>query len=84
RIESFLRSQLNIRSLSPRDGDDPDAVLSRAQGALAANDLATALTELDLLPDSGKAAMSGWTDQAKARLAALEAIETLAKSLNQN
>ena len=84
RIESFLRSQLNIRSLSPRDGDDADAVLSRAQGALSANDLAGALAEIASLPETGQAAMADWTAQAQARLAAIDAIETLATTLSQN
>ncbi|WP_143226504.1 COG4223 family protein [Actibacterium pelagium] len=81
RVGSFLRSQLNIRSLSPREGDDPDAVLSRAQGAVATGDLAAALSEIAALPESGQAAMADWTALAQARLAAKEAIETLAQAL---
>lgn len=81
RISSFLRSQLNIRSLSPREGEDADAVLSRAQGALSANDLTTALSEIALLPESGQAAMADWTAAAAARLAAKDAIDSLAQSL---
>ncbi len=84
RIGSFLRSQLNIRSLRPREGDDADAILSRAQGALSANDLAGTLSEISQLPESGQAAMADWTAMAKARLEAKAAIETLAQSLNQN
>ncbi|MFU8779109.1 MAG: COG4223 family protein, partial [Roseovarius sp.] len=34
-VGGFLKSQLGIRSLSPQEGDDPDAVLSRAEAALA-------------------------------------------------
>ncbi|MEM9971948.1 MAG: hypothetical protein AAF762_12735, partial [Pseudomonadota bacterium] len=43
---AFLRGQFAGRSITPRDGDDPDAVLSRAQAAVTAGDLDTALAEI--------------------------------------
>ncbi|WP_212522943.1 hypothetical protein [Actibacterium sp. MT2.3-13A] len=84
RLENFLRSQLGVRSLSPREGDDPDAVLSRAEAALGEGRLADALAELQALPESGRAAMAGWTDTAQARLDAVAAAKALAASLNVN
>jgi len=50
RLGAFLRSQLGMRSITPRDGDDPDAVLSRAQAAVSAGNLAAALDEIAALP----------------------------------
>ncbi len=35
RLTAFLRTQMGARSLEPREGDDPDAVLSRAEAAVA-------------------------------------------------
>lgn len=84
RLENFLRSQLGVRSLTPREGDDPDAVLSRAEAALREGRLSDALAELEALPESGRAAMAGWTKAAKSRLDALAAAEALAASLNVN
>jgi len=84
RLENFLRSQLGVRSLSPREGDDPDAVLSRAEAALGEGRLADALAELQALPESGRAAMADWTKAAQARLDAVAAAEALAASLNVN
>jgi hypothetical protein len=84
RLENFLRSQLGVRSLSPREGNDPDAVLSRAEAALREGRLSDALAELEALPESGRAAMAGWTKAAQARLDALAAAEALATSLNVN
>lgn len=83
-IGAFLRRQLGARSVEPREGDDPDAVLSRAEAALTAGHLVKALDEIAALPDPARAAMAGWTARAQQRLAALEAVETLAQSLNTN
>ena len=77
-LTTFLRTQLGARSLTPREGDDADAVLSRAEAALRAGDLETALKELDRLPDPGKAEMAPWRAEAERRLAALAALDELA------
>jgi hypothetical protein len=82
RTMAFLRSQSGARSLSPRAGDDPDAVLSRSEAALGVGDLETAIGELSGLPESGKARMAEWIGLAQRRLAAVEAVATLSGSLN--
>ena len=83
-ITGFLKRQLNVRSLTPREGSDPDAVLSRAQAAVSAGDLTTALTEMDALPEAARTAMSDWLEAATARKAAQDAASELADSLNSN
>ncbi len=83
-FSGFLQRQLGARSVAPRDGDDPDAVLSRAEAALTQGDLTGALSELDGLPDIAKAPLSGWSDAATARQAALDAADDLAQSLASN
>ena len=83
-ITGFLRRQLSARSIVPREGDDPDAILSRAEAALRDGDLDTTLMEMDALPDASKAAMSDWLDAASARKAAQDAANALADSLNSN
>lgn len=84
RIGAFLRSQTGARSTEPRAGDDPDAVLSRAEGALAEGQIAAALELLEALPEAGKAEMAAWRSEAEARLAAVEAAEALAAALPAN
>lgn len=84
RIASFLRVQAGVRSLAPREGNDPDAVLSRAEAALRMGDITGTLTELDALPETGQAAMSEWRALAETRLAALEAAAALTQQLSQN
>ncbi|MCV2882138.1 hypothetical protein [Actibacterium sp. XHP0104] len=82
RLGSFLRSQVGARSLTPREGADPDAVLSRAEAAVSTGDLATALAEIATLPEAGQAAMADWVAQAQLRLDALTGAQALAASLN--
>ncbi|NAZ37803.1 hypothetical protein [Rubellimicrobium sp. CFH 75288] len=71
---AFLRGQFGIRSTLPREGDDPDAILSRAEAALAANQLDEALREIAALPDPVREALRPWLDRAEARAAAEAAL----------
>lgn len=81
RIGAFLKTQTGARSLEPREGDDPDAILSRAEAALADNRIEDAVSLIDQLSETGRDAMAGWRAQADTRIAALSAAQTLAKSL---
>ncbi len=78
RITAFARSQSGARSLTPRAGDDPDAILSRAEAALGAGDLATAIEEVGTLPADGQARMAEWIVLAERRRAAVDAVAALA------
>lgn len=81
RIGAFLRAQTGLRSLTPRAGTDPDAVLSRAEADVTAGKLGDALTELVALPEAGRAALASWTAEAKTRVSALAAVDAVAQSL---
>lgn len=83
RALTFLRTETGIRSLDPREGNDPDAVLSRAEAAVQDDRLAEALAELAALPPEGQAAMQPWVDQAKVRIAALAATTEIAAALGR-
>ena len=83
-IGGFFRRQLGARSVVPREGDDPDAILSRAEAAVTGGDLSDALTEIATLPEAAGTAMQGWVDIATTRLTALQAADQLAQSLNTN
>lgn len=78
RVSAFLKTTTGARSLTPREGDDADAVLSRAEAAVKAGDLPAALAEVATLPEGGQAAMAGWVALAQKRLAAQEATAALA------
>jgi len=79
---AFLKNQLDVRSVTPREGDDPDAVLSRAEAALAGGDLDATLAEIGALPEVVRAELSGWTADATARSDALSALAALDATLS--
>jgi hypothetical protein len=83
RLGSFLQTQTGARSLTPQEGDDPDAVLSRIEAALRAADLPAALTLIAALPAPAQAEMADWVGQAQSRVAALEAVEMLSRALSE-
>ena len=81
---SFLKRQLGARSVAPREGTDPDAVLSRAEAAVRDGRLTDALAEIDTLPDPAQEAMSDWLADARARQAAENAADDLSQRLTAN
>lgn len=80
-IGGFLTRSLGVRSVAPREGNDPDAVLSRAEAAVNAGDLSAALNELDTLPEEAQAVMADWRAAADARVSARTAADALAQRL---
>lgn len=83
RFTTFLADQLGARSVTAREGDGPDAVLSRAEAALRGGDLGQTLTELEALPDQATAPLSDWIAAATARRDAVAAAEAVAQDLNK-
>ncbi len=72
----FLKSQVATRALTPQEGDSANAIQSRAEAALKAGDLATALAELSALP-APSAEMDAWIARAETRLKAETAYKAL-------
>ena len=81
-FSAFLKNQLGTRSLEPREGDDPDAVLSRAEAAARDGRLTDTLAEIEALPEVGRVALSDWTTQVARRQGAVAAAEALGQELN--
>ncbi|MFN4153857.1 MAG: COG4223 family protein [Paracoccaceae bacterium] len=81
RLASFLQATTGARSLTPREGTDPDAVLSRAEAAVRVGDLSQALAEVQGLPPEGLAEMSDWTNLARQRLDAVTAAAALSAAV---
>lgn len=79
---AFLRNQLGARSLEPRAGDDPDAILSRAEAAVRDGRLSDALAEIDTLPGIARTDLAGWVARARHRLDTLATVERLSEELN--
>lgn len=76
-IWNFVRNQLGMRSLQPKEGSDADAVLSRAEAALSEGRLTDVLAELQGLPEGGRVELTAWMARANQRAAALAAAEEL-------
>jgi hypothetical protein len=81
RTMSLLQSSTGARSMTPREGNDPDAILSRVEAALRAGNLPLAMTEIATLPTVAQEAMSGWSKLASSRTDALAAIDALAAKI---
>lgn len=75
RLADFLAAQTGARSLTPREGDSPDAILSRAEFALSEGRLADALAELGTLDEALRAPFADWIARAEARRAVDMALE---------
>ncbi len=78
----FLRAQLGARSLEPKEGNDPDAILSRAEAAVRDGRLSDALAEISSLPEDAQAALSQWSAEAASRLETVAAARALSEKLN--
>ena len=81
---AYAQRHLGARSVTPRDGDDPDAILSRAEAAIAMGQLDDALAEIQALPETARTVLLDWETAAKTRQAAVAAVDALAHSLNAN
>ena len=81
-VWAFFSDQLGARSLEPREGDDPDAVLSRVEFALREARLNDALAEIETLPATGRDALADWADTARTRMNAVDAADALGAELN--
>ncbi len=80
---AFLRTQFGARSLTPQDGDGPDAVLSRAEAALRNGDLDTVLTELETIPPDISDPLLGWVNDVLTRQQAVDGVVSLQAALNR-
>ena len=81
---NFIRAQTGARSVEPREGTDPDAILSRADAAVEEGRIGEAVTEIEALPEPGKTAtaMAEWLAGATAYRDAQAALSDLSAPAN--
>lgn len=77
RLAVFLLNQTGARATEPQEGDSPDAVLSRAEAALASGDVAAARQGIASLPEAAQPALGEWAAEADRFLAAQAALAAL-------
>ena len=81
RLGAFVMGQIGGRSVEPREGSDPDAVLSRVEAAVRAGELETALSELEALPEGARALLAPWAAEVETRAAAEAGLAALTATL---
>ena len=83
-LTNFLRAQTGARSVQPREGDDPDAILSRAGAEVDAGRIGAALDQMQALPETARAApdMAAWLAGAESYRAAQAALDELSANSN--
>lgn len=83
-ITNFLRAQTGARSVAPREGQDTDAILSRAGAEVEAGDITAAMTELADLSEAARnaPAMADWLARATAYQDAISALSDLSAKSN--
>ena len=75
RFLDFLAAQTGARSLAPREGTTPDAILSRADFALSEGRVADAIAEIEALEPAIRTAFDPWLAQAQSYLAVTAALQ---------
>lgn len=80
-IAKRLSSFVVIRRTEESEGDDPAAVLSRAEARIDEGDVAAALREIDKLPQAARSGMGDWLRDAHVRADAEAALDDLRREL---
>jgi hypothetical protein len=73
RLQANAEKLVSIRRIDEAPGDDPNAIVSRAQGKAARGDLAGAAAELKTLPADVRAPADEWIKKVDARRGAVDA-----------
>ncbi|MBU3028598.1 COG4223 family protein [Paracoccus marinaquae] len=83
-LTNFLKAQTGARSVTPQEGDDTDAILSRANAEIAAGNVGAALDQMTALPETARnaPAMAAWLAGATAYRDAQAALSDLSASSN--
>lgn len=76
-----LATVVSVRPVGPAEGGSPGAIAARAEVALEDGDLASAVKELEGLSGAAAEAAASWLAQAKARVAAEQALAKLSDAL---
>lgn len=84
RLTASAQSLIRIRPIGEAAGDDVPTTVSRIEAKLARADLSGALADFDRLPEPVKAVGASWAADARARLAADEALRRASADVLQS
>lgn len=82
-IGGFIQRQLGVRSLSPREGTDVDAILSRVEAALISGDLSAAFQELSALDGDARSALGAWGENFQERISVSQSLKTYGEAIRK-
>ncbi|MFT6696801.1 MAG: hypothetical protein ACJAXU_002309, partial [Paracoccaceae bacterium] len=68
KVMAYLKSQLGARSLDEKEGNDPDAILSRVEAMLGRGELQAAVDLARKLPANGIKELDTWLSSVEVRL----------------
>lgn len=74
RFLANFQSLVSVRSMTPQEGDSAAAVVSRAEAAVRAGEISSAITELSALEGPSAEAAAAWLNDARAMVEANTAI----------
>jgi len=77
KLQLHAEKLVRIHPVEEVAGDDPAAIIERAEVKTSRGDFAGALTELAALPEAARAPAAAWMKQAQMRVAALDAVRQL-------
>ena len=84
KLAANFRNLVSVRPASPQDGEDPVAVVSRAEAYLDENEISDAVAELETLQGAAASGFSDWIAIAEKTATAHQAIDEMnAALLNQ-
>jgi hypothetical protein len=78
RLQASAERLVRIRPVDEASGDEPSALIGRAELKATRGDIAGALADVERLPESVRAPAASWIEAAKKRLAAIAAAKSLA------
>jgi hypothetical protein len=78
RLHANAQKIIRVTPVDAPRGDDPGAVLTRADAAASRGDIGSALIELSHLPDGARSVAEPWIKKAQAREAAIAASRRIA------
>ncbi len=81
KLGASLAALVNLRPSGPLPGGSTAAILSRAEAAIAAHDLALALAEIRALRPEAAGPLKDWTEEAGARVAVEAALDERERAL---
>lgn len=79
RLQQNAERLVRVRPVNETQGDDPAAIISRAEAKAAQGDIAGALAELARLPEAARAPAQDWIARAGKQVAALTAARQFAE-----